>query len=142
MHSPHLEGGPCTLLSATPAPNHHCIPLASQRFDFVVGVFLNSLGHATEGNLWVRPGSHLAERETSAARADPNLERQDPAAPDVGGVGVDSAPLDPASNAIPILCPSGGSVIVFDKDLWHAGGPNLSADIRYALYYRMRFEAE
>jgi ectoine hydroxylase-related dioxygenase (phytanoyl-CoA dioxygenase family) len=41
---------------------------------------------------------------------------------------------------MPILCEA-GSVIVFDKDLLHAGGPNLSADIRYALYARMRFEA-
>lgn len=34
-----------------------------------------------------------------------------------------------------------GTVIVFDKDLVHAGGPNLSSAIRYALYARMRFEA-
>ena len=30
------------------------------------------------------------------------------------------------------------AVIVFHKDLMHAGGPNLSPHIRYACYYRLR----
>ena len=42
--------------------------------------------------------------------------------------------------ATPITAAAAGSVVVFDKDLVHAGGPNLSPDIRYALYYRLRFE--
>ena len=45
----------------------------------------------------------------------------------------------PLARATPILCEA-GSVIVFDKDLVHAGAPNLSSAIRYALYARMRFD--
>ena len=57
----------------------------------------------------------------------------------VGAVGGTSArrARGPHSRA-----PSAGSVVVFDKDLWHAGGGNLSSSIRYALYYRLRFEAD
>ena len=33
-----------------------------KRFDIVVGVFLNELENATDGNLWVKPGSHSEER--------------------------------------------------------------------------------
>ena len=38
---------------------------------------------------------------------------------------------------MPILAEP-GTAIVFDKDLLHAGAPNLSPNIRYALYFRMR----
>ena len=48
-----------------------------------------------------------------------------------GGLGV----------AVPILAEP-GTCIVFDKDLLHAGAPNLSPAIRYALYARMRWEVE
>jgi hypothetical protein len=40
----------------------------------------------------------------------------------------------------PILAPAAGTVIVFDKFLEHAGGPNIAETIRYACYYRLRFE--
>ena len=46
----------------------------------------------------------------------------------------------PDSAAVAIEALKAGTVIVFDKDLVHAGGPNLGADIRYALYYRLRIE--
>jgi ectoine hydroxylase-related dioxygenase (phytanoyl-CoA dioxygenase family) len=41
------------------------------------------------------------------------------------------------ARAVPILAEP-GTAIVFDKDLLHAGAPNLSSNIRYALYFRMR----
>ena len=44
----------------------------------------------------------------------------------------------PARAARPILVEP-GTCIVFDKDLLHRGGPNLSSAIRYALYARMRY---
>lgn len=42
-------------------------------------------------------------------------------------------------HALPIQAKAGG-LILFDRDLVHAGGPNISPAIRYALYYRLRFE--
>ena len=76
----------------------------------------------------MRPGSHVAEREARERGAlRPGALRSDGAEGGVGG-------------AVPILA-SAGDAIVFDKDLLHAGGPNLSLSgaIRYALYCRMRF---
>ena len=54
--------------------------------------------------------------------------------------GDENSPPQQQVLAQPILCEA-GSVIVFDKDLLHAGGPNLSSGIRYALYARMRFSS-
>ena len=95
--------------------------------DVVVGVFLNAMGTAAQGNLWVQPGSHLRERE--AREQQPGLRR------------LHSGHAYSHETATPITAAAAGSVVVFDKDLVHAGGPNLSPDIRYALYYRLRFEA-
>ena len=95
--------------------------------DLVVGVFLNPMPTAAQGNLWVQPGSHARER---AAR------EQQPA----GVRRLHSGHAYTHETATPITAAAAGSVVVFDKDLVHAGGPNLSPDIRYALYYRLRFE--
>ena len=114
-------------------------------FDVVVGVFLSPIRHPSDGALFVRPRSHLKERSAReegrlgtalhSAEADTSTafsaEAEQPAACTEAAV----SPL-----ARPILCEA-GSVIVFDKDLLHAGGPNLAPGIRYALYGRMRFEA-
>mmetsp|Transcript_2343 Transcript_2343/g.6173 ORF Transcript_2343/g.6173 Transcript_2343/m.6173 type:complete len:485 (-) Transcript_2343:182-1636(-) len=110
-----------------------------KNFDLTVGVFLSPVRAPSDGCLWVQPGSHITERAAreagglngallsgAAAAAAPAADRM---AGEGGG-----------ESAVPILAEP-GSVIVFDKDLLHAGGPNLSAGIRYALYYRLRFEA-
>lgn len=93
-------------------------------FDIVLGVFLNALPSRDRGNLWVQPGSHVQERadRESADGKNAGLRQYT------------------AEEAHAILAPDPGTVIVFDKDLVHAGGPNLSPNIRYALYYRVRFE--
>ena len=95
--------------------------------DLVVGVFLNEMGGAAQGNLWVQPGSHTRERDAREAGLLPR-----PA--------LHSGHAYSHETATPITAATAGSVVVFDKDLVHAGGPNLSPDIRYALYYRLRFE--
>ena len=105
-------------------------------FDVVVGVFLSDVDAASAGALFVRPGSHLAERH---ARLEglPKGALHSAEADLTTGVAAHSN--SDGKGAVPILCPA-GSVIVFDKDLLHAGGPNLSPGIRYALYARLRFE--
>ena len=95
--------------------------------DLVVGVFLNPMATAAQGNLWVQPGSHTRERKA---------REQQPA----GLRRLHSGHAYTHETATPITAAAAGSVVVFDKDLVHAGGPNLSPDIRYALYYRLRFE--
>ena len=129
-------------------------------FDVVVGIFLSRVSKASDGALFVRPRSHTAEREArvlgrlakgvlhsdgadvgsafcgGGAQHDSSLD----AALDSGLSDSGPSPTQPQPLARPIICEP-GSVIVFDKDLLHAGGPNLSAGIRYALYARMRFEA-
>lgn len=97
-----------------------------KRFDLVAGVFLTDLTDPSQGVLWVQPGSHVAERQAREAlggRLPPGKLHTSKA------LGADSA--------VPILGPA-GTVVLFDKDLVHAGGPNLSSGIRYALYYRLR----
>lgn len=116
-------------------------------FDIVIGIFLSPVRRPSDGALFVRPGSHASERraraegqlrgqlhsegaELSTAFANPTSQQQMDGSESNG---------EAFSLAQPILCEA-GSVIVFDKDLLHAGGPNLAAGIRYALYARMRFE--
>ena len=99
---------------------------AKKSFDFVVGIFLNSLEGAAQGNLWVQPGSQHAEREAREAG------RLQPASLCAGTYG--------HVTAQPILAREPGTVVCFSKDLVHAGGPNCSPAIRYALYYRLRLE--
>ena len=101
-------------------------------FDVVVGLFLSSVGAAHDGALMVQPGSQRAERR---AREAGELGR---GALHSGDAVVGGGP-EALARAVPILAEP-GSVIIFDKDLLHAGAPNLSPDIRYALYYRMRLE--
>jgi len=96
-------------------------------FDVVAGIFLSPLEGCAQGNLWVHPGSHLRER---AAREGGLL----------AGRALHSSHAYSHATATPISAAAPGSVIVFDKDLVHAGGPNLSPGIRYALYFRLRFE--
>lgn len=95
-------------------------------FDVVVGVFLSPVPEAHDGPLWVLPGSH----GTELARCQ-GLERVG-----TGGPGVHQV-----TSPVPILSTEPGSVIVFHKALLHAGGPNLSPNLRYACYYRLRVEA-
>ena len=132
-------------------------------FDVVLGLFLSPVRRACDGALFVRPGSQTHERqERLAGRLAPGalhsreadvgtaLHASDDdarvaaaaaAAASATTTSCDDAPRGDGTWAQPILCDA-GSVIVFDKDLLHAGGPNLSADIRYALYARMRFERQ
>lgn len=122
-------------------------------FDVVVGVFLSDVTSPSDGALFVRPGSQCTERHargagmlTAGALHSQGACTGTAFTTGHGGratleVSPGSPPPEPGVNslALPILC-SAGSVIVFDKDLLHAGGPNLSPSIRYALYARMRFE--
>lgn len=86
-----------------------------KRFDLVVGIFLSSVPSPSDGALYVLPGSHRGPGETRSAAG-----------------GVRSPPR--AVLAQP------GDAIVFDRELVHAGGPNLGSAIRYALYFRLRLE--
>ena len=99
-------------------------------FDVVVGIFLSAVGSACDGALMVQPGTQQSERR---AREGAQLAR--------GALHRDGAVTGAGSEerAVPILAEP-GSAIVFDKDLLHAGAPNLSSSIRYALYYRVRLE--
>ena len=86
--------------------------------------------HAWDGCLFVQPGSHAEER---AARQ----------AGEVARGALHSSKTITGSEALPHATPilaEPGTAIVFDKDLLHAGGPNLSSGVRYALYYRLRLE--
>ena len=94
-------------------------------------MFLSPTPSEAHGNLWVQPGSHVRE---CAARVERKLAE--------GALHSRPNPPYTHAGAHAIRTRQPGSVILFDKDLVHAGGPNLSADIRYALYYRLRFEAE
>lgn len=96
-------------------------------FDFVVGIFLSDVDTRAAGNLWVQPGSHLLERPTREA------SDQTAAAPRC------TAFCHGLEHALPITA-SAGDAIVFDRDLVHMGGPNLSCAIRYACYYRLRWD--
>lgn len=59
---------------------------------------------------------------------------------DHGRRGPIAGPPSPAAAAVPIQTCTPGAAIVFDKDLVHAGGPNLTGQIRYALYFRLRWQ--
>ena len=96
-------------------------------FDVVAGIFLNEMQGTAEGNLWVQPGSQARERK---AREAGQLARR----------ALHSGDTYSHETATPITAAAPGTVIIFDKDLVHAGGPNLSPAIRYALYFRLRFE--
>ena len=98
-------------------------------FDLVVGVFLSAVRGPCDGALFVQPGSHTAERNARHAGTLGAARHSFAAA-------VGAAALH---HAAPILAEP-GTAIVFDMDLLHAGGPNLSPGIRYALYYRLRVQ--
>jgi ectoine hydroxylase-related dioxygenase (phytanoyl-CoA dioxygenase family) len=92
------------------------------------------------GNLWVVPGSHIPERAARLSNSPPpgalhsNAWRR-------GGLRDPAFGLPtPDAAAVPIETHIAGAAIVFDKDLVHAGGPNLSGHIRYALYFRLRWQ--
>lgn len=103
---------------------------AKKTFDIVVGLFLTDVLRASEGALWVQPGSHVPERRARESAALP------PRALCTEG----AMATDPLSAAARPILARAGTAIVFDGDLVHAGGPNLSCGIRHALYARMRFE--
>ena len=65
-------------------------------------------GCTAANGVWVVPGSHLRPAAGEAS----------------------------ADGATAVLA-AAGDAIVFHQDLLHAGGPNLSSDIRYACYYRL-----
>lgn len=130
-----LSGAPCDSHAAVRGSWHTDAAKynAKKTFDVVVGLFLSDVVRPSDGVLWVQPGSHTRER---IAREAGTLAD--------GALCTDEAArvraLDAASS-VPILARA-GTAIVFDKDLVHAGGPNLSSAIRHALYARMRFEVE
>ena len=103
---------------------------AKKTFDLVVGLFLTDVLLASDGALWVQPGSHIAEKHARESGALP------PRALCTDG----AMATDPLSAAARPILARAGTAIVFDGDLVHAGGPNLSSGIRHALYARMRFE--
>ena len=101
---------------------------SKKRLDFVVGVFLSPVRSERDGCLWVRPGSHRPEH------------RADAGACERAGMGGARPPEPP--EAVPILAPVPGTLIVFHPWLQHAGGPNLGDSVRYAIYSRLRLEPE
>lgn len=101
---------------------------SKKRLDFVVGVFLSPVRSERDGCLWVRPGSHRPQHRVDAGAC----ER--------AGMGGARPPEPP--EAVPILAPVPGTLIVFHPWLQHAGGPNLGDSVRYAIYSRLRLEPE
>lgn len=81
------------------------------RLSLKVAYFLSDTSQPGRGNFWVIPGSHL----------DDTLERP----PD--GIG------QPAG-AVPVLARP-GSVVFFDRRLWHTASPNGSEVTRKVLFY-------
>ena len=53
---------PCACPHSTPVPTATCRYNEKKRFDVVVGVFLSSVRAPSDGALFVRKGSHHAER--------------------------------------------------------------------------------
>ena len=99
-----------------------------KQFHLVVGIFLTAVRCASDGALMVQPGSHVTERRARENGEVPRGALHSPGAlvhsPDGSGpavLGGTSIVVEP------------GTAIVFDKDLLHAGAPNLSPMIRYAL---------
>lgn len=81
------------------------------RLSLKVAYFLSDASEPGRGNFWVVPGSHLHD----------TLERP------ANGVG------QPAG-AVPV-CVKPGSVVFFDRRLWHAASPNWSNVTRKVLFY-------
>lgn len=92
-----------------------------KRFDLVVGIFLSTVERASDGALMVQPGSHLEERRAREQGAVTGGHLHSPEATVSGEAAL--------SRATPITAQP-GTAIVFDKDLLHAGAPNLSPAIR------------
>lgn len=83
-----------------------------------------------DGALWVHPRSHIPSDATGAASAG------------VSELSLPSLGAEPAAGArpaVPVLAPSQGTVCVFHRGLFHAGGPCLSPAIRYATCAPSRF---
>ena len=109
-----------------------------KHFDVVAGVFLSPVKGSCEGNLWVHPGSHIRERHAREASLGLNRERENLYRRRADGAALSSDESYDWRDAVPIQSERGG-LILFDRDLVHAGGPNMSPNIRYALYFRLRF---
>ena len=88
------------------------------RLSVKIAVFLTDLHRPGRGNLEVIAGSHREDR----------LER--PLRPELG--------FDPPVGAAPVLARA-GDVLVFDRRLWHARGPNLTGPVRRALFFGYTF---
>ncbi len=81
------------------------------RLSLKVAYFLSDTSEPGRGNFWIVPGSHLWD----------TLERPD------GGEGQ-------PKGAVPVLAKP-GTVVLFDRRLWHAGTPNWSEVTRKVLFY-------
>ena len=88
------------------------------RLSVKIAVFLTDLHRPGRGNLEVIAGSHREDR----------LER--PLRPALG--------FEPPVGAAPVLARA-GDVLVFDRRLWHARGPNLNGPVRRALFFGYTF---
>lgn len=81
------------------------------RLSLKVAYFLSDTGEAGRGNFWVIPGSHLQD----------NLIRPE------NGYGQ-------PDGAIPV-CVKPGTVVLFDRRIWHSATPNWSEITRKILFY-------
>lgn len=81
------------------------------RISLKVAYFLTDVSEEGKGNFWVVPGSHL---------------RNDLMMPPDG--------LGQPKGAVPVLVKP-GTVVIFDRRLWHTATPNFSKDVRKVLFY-------
>ena len=86
----------------------------------------------------MHPGSHIRERHAREASLGLNRTRENLYRRRADGAALSSDESYDWRDAVPIQSERGG-LILFDRDLVHAGGPNMSPNIRYALYFRLLF---
>lgn len=82
-----------------------------------VAYFLSDGTDEDAGTTWVIPGSH---RRRHRQLPPPQAETGHP------------------TGAVPVRAPA-GSVLIFDRRLWHAGGPNRSRHMRKTMFYGFSF---
>ena len=108
-------------------------------FSLLVGVALSDMLAQDEGNLCVWPGSHRTAH--ALMRWPDGKVRREAAAPGPGG-GAGEGSWDegalPDLGAPVQLRLRAGDVLLAHSELCHCGGPHTGAELRYALYYRVR----
>jgi phytanoyl-CoA dioxygenase PhyH len=92
-------------------------------FTMLAGIVLSDATEPGSGNLLVWPGSHLALEAFFRARGPQAL--------------LEGMPEVDLGRPEPILARA-GDVVLCHYQLAHAAGPNTSAHVRYAVYFRLR----